>query len=234
VGADRKALTFKLSGGTLLSGGKLTTGTAAPGSSTILPIPVSGLCTRSTNQWTAGVMNAFPFPNPCLTDNRLNDLTGVVFDTAPMTAPVRFQGPINARLYASVLGLVGDGMLSVSVEDVAPDGTVSRLTGGWQVISFRDLDQARSRYLDGTLIQPYHPFTQASRHNLTGTAPIDVEVFPTGASIEPGHRLRLAIQAYDVPHLLPDLTLALGGLSAITVHTGGLTPSSLTVPAVTP
>jgi putative CocE/NonD family hydrolase len=234
VGADRKALTFKLSGGVLLSGGKLTTGTAAPGSSTILPIPVSGLCTRSTNQWTAGVMNLFPFPNPCLTDNRLNDLTGVVFDTAPMTAPVRFQGPINAHLYASVLGLVGDGMLSVSVEDVAPDGTVSRLTGGWQVISFRDLDTARSRYLDGTLIQPYHPFTQASRHNLAGTAPIDVEVFPTGASIEPGHRLRLAVQAYDVPHLLPNLTLALGGLSAITLHTGGLTPSSLTVPAVTP
>jgi putative CocE/NonD family hydrolase len=234
VGADRKALTFKLSGGMLLSGGKLTTGTPAPGSSTILPIPVSGLCTRSTNQWTAGIMNMLPFPNPCLTDNRLNDLTGVVFDTPPMTAPVRFQGPINARLYASVLGLVGDGMLSVSVEDVAPDGTVSRLTGGWQVISFRDLDTARSRYLDGTLIQPYHPFTRASRHDLTGTAPIDVEVFPTGASIEPGHRLRLAVQAYDVPHLLPNLSLALGGLSAITLHTGGLTPSSLTVPAVTP
>jgi putative CocE/NonD family hydrolase len=234
VGSDRTALTFKLSGGSLLRGGSLTTGAPAAGSATMLPIPVSGLCTRSTNQWTAGVMNAFPFPNPCLTDNRLNDATGVVFDTAPMTAPVRFQGPINARLYASVLGLVGDGMLSVSVEDVAPDGSVSRLTGGWQVISFRDLDASRSRYLDGTLIQPYHPFTRASRHNLVGTAPVDVEVFPTGASIEPGHRLRLAIQAYDVPHLLPDLGIALGALSAITVHTGGLTPSTLTVPAVTP
>ena len=116
----------------------------------MLPIPVSGLCTRSTNQWTAGVMTQLPFPNPCLTDNALNDLTGVVFDTAPVTKPVRFQGPINARLYTSVLGLVGDGMLSVSVEDVAPDGTVSRLTGGWQVISLRALDRARSRYLDGT------------------------------------------------------------------------------------
>ena len=35
-------------------------------------------------------------------------------------------------------------MLSVAVEDVAPDGTVSRLTGGWQVVSQRALDQ-RSR-----------------------------------------------------------------------------------------
>jgi putative CocE/NonD family hydrolase len=234
VGGDRRALTFKLSGGLLLGGGSLTTGAARAGSSTVLPIPVSGLCTRSTNQWTAGVMNAFPFPNPCLANNALNDLTGVVFDTAPLTAPVRFQGPINAHLYASVIGLVGDGLLSVAVEDVAPDGTVSRLTGGWQVISLRQLDTSRSRYLDGTLIQPYHPFTRASQHNLTGTAPVDVEVFPTGAAIEPGHRLRLAIQVFDVPHLLPDLSLALAGLSAVTIHTGGLTPSSLTVPAVTP
>jgi uncharacterized protein len=133
-----------------------------------------------------------------------------------------------------VLGVGGDGMLSVSVEDVAPDGTVSRLTGGWQVISLRELDQTRSRYLNGTLLQAYHPFTAASRKPLTGVAPIDVEVFPTGASIEPGHRLRLAIQAFDVPHLAPNLTLFPGSLSALTVHTGGLTPSTLTVPAVTP
>jgi uncharacterized protein len=233
VGGDRKALTFKLSGGSV-GGGSLTTGFASPGGSTVLPVPVSGLCTRSANQWTAGIMNAFPFPNPCLSDNRINDATGVVFDTAPVTTPVRFQGPINARLYASVLGLVGDGMLSVSVEDVAPDGAVSRLTGGWQVISLRDLDPARSRYLNGTLIQPFHPFTKASQHDLVGVAPIDVEVFPTGAAIQPGHRLRLAVQAYDVPHLAPNLSLVLGGLSAITVYTGGLSPSTLTVPAVSP
>jgi predicted acyl esterase len=195
---------------------------------------VSGLCTRSTNQWTAGVMNLFPFPNPCLTNNALNDLTGAVFETAPVTAPVRFQGPINARLYTSVLGLTGDGMLSVSVEDVAPDGTVSRLTGGWQVVSLRALDPARSRYLNGTLIQPYHPYTKESQQPLTGIAPIDVEVFPTAAAILPGHRLRLAVQAFDVPHLAPNLALLLGSLSAITVHTGPLTPSALTVPAVGP
>ena len=232
VGADRSALSFKLSGGSLLTPGTLTTGDAVPGSATALPIPVAGLCTRSANQWTAGIMNQLPFPNPCLTDNRLNDLTGVTFDTAPMTSTVRFQGPINAHLFTSVLGLVGDGMLSVSVEDVAPDGSVKRLTGGWQVISQRELDTSRSRYLDGTLVQPYHPFTQASQHELTGIAPVDVEVFPTGAAILPGHRLRLAIQAYDVPHLAPTLTLLTSGLSAITVYAGADHPSILTVPVV--
>jgi putative CocE/NonD family hydrolase len=233
VGGDRKALSFRLSAKSL-TGGSLTTGTPTTGAATMLPIPVSGLCTRSTNQWTAGVMNLLPFANPCLTDNALNDLTGVVFDTAPVTTPVRFQGPINARLYTSVLSLMGDGMLSVSVEDVAPDGTVSRLTGGWQVVSLRALDPARSRFLNGTLVQPFHPFTKESQRPLSGIAPIDVEVFPTGAAIQPGHRLRLAVQAFDVPHLAPNLTLLLGSLSAITVHTGPLTPSVLTVPAVSP
>ena len=82
-------------------------------------------------------------------------------------------------------------MLSVAVEDVAPDGTVNRLTGGWQVISHRALDTTRSRYLDGKLIQPFHPFTRAAEKPLArgAVAPVDVEVFPTGASIEPGHRL---------------------------------------------
>ena len=174
----------------------------------MLPIPVAGLCTRSTNQWTAGIMGQNPLPNPCLEDNRLNDLAGVTFDSAPVTKAVRFQGPINARLYVSSIG--GNGMLSVAVEDVAPDGTVKRLTGGWQVISHRALDTKKSRYLDGKLIQPFHPFTKAAEKPLAAGAvePVDVEVFPTGASIEPGHRLRIAVQAFDVPHLHADAAAA--------------------------
>jgi predicted acyl esterase len=76
----------------------------------------------------------------------------LVFSAAPVTKAVALQGPVAARLYVS--GTSGDGMLSVALEDEAPDGTVSRLTGGWQVISQRALDKSRSRYLDGKLIQP--------------------------------------------------------------------------------
>ena len=76
-------------------------------------IPVTGLCTRSANQWTAGVVNVIWPDNPCFTDNRLNDLAGVVFQTAPLKKTLRIQGPINARLYTSAL--TGDGMLSVAV-----------------------------------------------------------------------------------------------------------------------
>ncbi len=209
VGSDRVASSWRLSGSsTNGSAGALTTGTAQDGTAQVLPIPVAGLCTRSTNQWTAGIMGQNPLPNPCLEDNRLNDLTGVTFDSAPVTKAVRFQGPINARLYVSSLG--GDGMLSVAVEDVAPDGTVKRLTGGWQVISHRALNTAKSRYLGGKLIQAFHPFTKAAEKPLARGAvePVDVEVFPTGASIEPGHRLRIAVQAFDVPHLDADAAAA--------------------------
>ena len=237
IDRDLRARSYHLSGSstTALVNGSLTTGTPEAGTADVLPVPVSGACTRSANQWTAGILNAgasqFPFPNPCFDDSRINDLTGVVFETEPMERATAFRGPINARLYTSVAG-AGDGMLSVSVEDVAPDGTVSRLTGGWQGLSLAETDRRRSRKLNGKIIQPWHPFTEESQAPLEGIEPVDVEVFPTAAKIRKGHRLRVAVQAFDVPHLLPTLPVLLGSLSVITVHTGPETPSELTVPWV--
>jgi hypothetical protein len=212
----------------------LTIGAVQDGTAEVYPVPVSGLCTRSSNQWTAGVPDTVWPDDPCSTDNALNDTTGVVFRTAPVETPVRFQGPINARLYVSSSS--GDGMLSVAVEDEAPDGTVSRLSGGWQVLSHRALDTGRSRYLDGQLVQPFHPFTQAAQRPLPVGAvePVDVEVFPTGAAIQPGHRLRIAVQAFDVPHLLPSLAGALPALTVIEIHNSAQYPSELTIPLVGP
>jgi putative CocE/NonD family hydrolase len=234
VGGDREAVSYRLSGSatTGATNGRLTRGSVKAGSADVYPVPVSGLCTRSTDQWTAGVPSEVPVDNPCFTDNQWNDRTGVVFQTAPLKKALRFQGPINAHLYVSSNS--GDGMLSVAVEDVAPDGSVSRLTGGWQVISLRRLDRTRSRYLDGQLIQPYHPFTRASQHALAPgqVAPVDVEVFPTGAVVEPGHRLRLAVQAYDVPHLLPTLPGAPGTLTVTRIHDSATYPSKVTLPVV--
>lgn len=231
VGA-RTAATYKLTGSSQTGGtdGGLTQGTVAPGTSEVFPIPVAGLCTRSADQWTAGIISAGGFDNPCLTDNALNDRTGVVFKTAPVTKAVALQGPINARVYVSSTS--GDGMLSVALEDEAPDGTVTRLSGGWQVISHRKLDRAKSRYLNGKLIQPYHPFTKAAQAKLPAgqVAPVDVEIFPTAAKILPGHRLRIAIQAFDIPHLAPILPDLLSTLTVITVHNSTKYPSEITIP----
>ncbi|GAB2865902.1 CocE/NonD family hydrolase [Nocardioides pacificus] len=234
VGSNLRARSFRLSGGatTAVRHGALTEGAAQPGTADVLPIPVAGLCSRSASQWTAGLPSAVAADLPCFSDNQHNDRTGVVFETDPVDAPVRLQGPINARLYTSSPS--GDGMLSVSVSDVAPDGTVSRLTGGWQVLSHRALDEARTRRLDGKVIQAHHPFTAAAQTPLPRGAvePIDVEVFPTGAVIEKGHRLRLAVQAFDVPHLLPSAPDLPGTLTVMKIHTSEAYPSELTIPGV--
>jgi len=229
----QRAETFRLSGVSTVAGaGSLTQGKPAAGESYVPPVPVSGLCSRSTTQWMAGLPEAVLADLPCWSDNRLNDATGVVFETEPLTAPLRLRGPINARLFASSLS--GDGMLSVSVSDVAPDGTVTRLTGGWQVISHRALDRKRSRYLDGVLLQPFHPFTRAAKQRLAPgeVAPVDVEVFPTAAKLKRGHRLRISIQSFDVPHLLPTVPDLPSTLTGLTVHTGPEHPSVLTVPVL--
>jgi putative CocE/NonD family hydrolase len=232
IGRDLHPATFRLSGSARVGGGEaaLTRGRARSGSSVVPPLPVTGLCTRSANQWTAGIPRFILKDLPCFKDNKLNDVGGVVFVTAPMQRTLRIQGPINARLFASTL--TGDGMLSVAVEDVAPNGKVSRITGGWQVLSQRKLATHRSRYLDGKLIQAYHPFTRSSKAKLARgkVAPIDVEIFPTGAAILPGHRLRLSIQAFDIPHLLSPLPDLPGQLSPLTLHVSKRYRSVLTLP----
>ncbi|HWJ80964.1 MAG TPA: CocE/NonD family hydrolase [Nocardioides sp.] len=232
VDDDLRARSYALSGTSTMGGGAGDLRLSKPdaGTSTLLPLPVSGLCTRSANQWTAGIMNTIWPQNPCLNDNNLNDLSGLTFQTAPVAQQVRFQGPINAHLFVSTAA--GDGMLSVAVEDVAPDGTVHRITGGWQVISQRRLVKSRSRYLDGQLIQPWHPFTKEAKQPLAAgqVAPVDVEVFPTGAAIQPGHRLRVTIQGYDVPHLLAPVTDLVTQALPITLYTGPEHRSVITLP----
>lgn len=232
VASDLSAKSFQLSGSAIaaIKSGGLTDGAAAPGRSTLQPIPVSGLCTRSADQWTGGLPASVVKDSPCWQDNRLNDASGLTFDSAPATKELRFQGPIDAQLYVSTTS--GDGMLSVAVEDVAPDGSVHRITGGWETVSQRALDPAKSRYLDGKLIQPWHPFLKSTKEDLApGTiAPVDVEIFPTGAAIQPGHRLRLAVEGFDVPHLSPALDGGVQTLGPMTIYTGGDYPSSVTMP----
>ena len=232
IAKDLSARSFHLSGksGIGSSKGVLTTGRATAGTSLVPALPVTGVCTRSANQWTAGVVNVIWPDNPCFTNNRFNDLAGPVFQTAPLKKTLRIQGPINARLYTSAI--TGDGLLSVTISDVAPDGKVSRLTGGWQTVAHRALLKRRSRYLDGELIQAYHPFTKAAKSKLARgkVVPIDVEVFPTGAAILPGHRLRISIQAFDIPHLLSPLPDLPSQLAPLTIYNSAKYPSVLTLP----
>jgi len=208
--------------------GRLTRSThTKAGADTVYPVPVAGLCTRSASQWTAGLA-ATP---GCETDNRLNDQAGTSYETAPLRKAVHVSGPLNARLYASTTAK--DGMLSVHVEDVAPNGSADRLTGGWQVLSHRAVTRSRVVRRDGEVLQTYHPFTRAAQLPVTPgkVMRVDVEVFPTGAALERGHRLRITVQAFDTPHLAPTGTeLANSADGIITIHHSARYPSRLVVP----
>jgi predicted acyl esterase len=57
-------------------------------------------------------------------------------------------------------------------------------------------------------------------------------VFPTAARVAKGHRLRIAIQSFDVPHLLPTVPDLPGTLTGLTIHSSAAYPSVLTIPAL--
>ena len=100
------------------------------------------------------------------------------------------------------------------------------------MLSHRALDKSKSVFRDGQLLQAYHPFTKAAQVPMTPgkVALVDVEVFPTGASLRKGHRLQITLQAFDTPHLLPSLPGFLSSLGTITIHHSASYPSRLVIP----
>jgi uncharacterized protein len=207
--------------------GALTTGTSAGRPDFVKWDPTAGVCSRSTVQWSAGILARFL----CDNDNRANDALGVSYDL-PVTKPLRLAGTLDAHL--SVASPDADGQLTVRLEDVAPDGSSSQLTAGWQVLSLRKLDRSKSVVRDGLVVQPWHPFTKQSIEPMPKggrTTTVDVEIFPTAAEIEPGHHLRVSIQTADFPHLLPPLPQLGNSIGpGISLYHDAADPSWITLP----
>ncbi|HWI74493.1 MAG TPA: CocE/NonD family hydrolase, partial [Baekduia sp.] len=186
---------------------------SAPGvsepSQTFVQQPLSGVCTMSTGQWTAGLGE----PLPCFTDDRPNALSGgASYLSEPLSADLRLNGPIAARLWVTTTA--ADAAVAVRVDDVAPDGTSSGITTGWQTAALRATDAARTRTVRGHVLQPWHPFTKESVLPVTAGAPtaLDVEVFPTSWVLKAGHRLKIVVDPADFPHAIPPLPALLARL----------------------
>jgi hypothetical protein len=101
--------------------------------------------------------------------------------------------------------------------------------------SQRGVDPARARLLDGQSIQPWHPFTQVSVLPVVGGRPmlLPIEVFPSSFALLPGHRLRISVEPFDVPHALPNLPAGLrtaGG--TVQILDDAAHPSSVVLPVV--
>jgi putative CocE/NonD family hydrolase len=210
------------------NGGLTTTGPApGEGARSYLELPITGTCSRSTAQWLIGLIDS----TSCAQDNRLDELTSLTYTSAPLATESVINGPIEADLW--VTSSTRDAVVSVAISDVGPDGTSRGLTNGLLVASQRAVDGSRTRFLGGQSIQPWHPFTDTARLPVTPGQPmfLRIEVFPTSAAIAPGHRLRVTVAPYDVPHALPPLPTSLDTLAgSVRVLSDAAHPSSVVLP----
>ena len=190
--------------------------------------PFSGGCSRSSVQWTAGAGEG----GACETHNELNDATGLVYETK-LDKDLQVTGALSARLFVATNGR--DGQITARVEDVAPDGTATQLSAGWNVISLRALDRSKSDVTqNGLVIRPYHPFTEESQLPVEDgkVNEVYIEIFPTAALFKKGHMLRLSLQPSDAPHLsapLPQTAASVGGV--LQLFHDAKHPSALLVPS---
>jgi putative CocE/NonD family hydrolase len=192
--------------------------------------PLSGICTMSTEQWTAGLAGGIP----CTQDERPNELSGgVTYTSQPLERDLHVNGPIAARLWLTTTA--ADAAVSVRVSDVQPDGSVRAMTTGWQTASFRASDRSRARVVRGRLLAPWHPFTKESVLPVTAGEPtqVEVEVFPTDVVFRKGHRIRITIDPADFPHQVPPLPAFLDRLGGqVSILTDPKHASAIILPVV--
>ena len=161
--------------------------------------PASGACARSTYVGTFGLAPS----TPCETNDAANDLTGLTYDL-PLKRPLDLTGPMSAHLFVATSR--SDAFVTLHLEDVDPaTGQASEITSGWDSLSFRALDPARSTPLGNAGLLPFHPDTQSSVQNILPGKVYDwwIEIRPAAVSIPAGHVLRLSIQTADAVRFLP-------------------------------
>jgi putative CocE/NonD family hydrolase len=161
------------------------------------PAGESSYLTRPETGWTNtlsrdGNMAASPY---LPLDQANESQEGLHWDTRPAREPLTLVGPLALHLEASSSATRTDWVVKVS--DVSPDGTASLLTLGFLRASQRALDSAKSLPW-----RPFHPHDADLALEPGRTYPFDIEVWPTGIELQPGHRLRLQLASSDTPNHL--------------------------------
>lgn len=139
-------------------------------------------------------------PGPGLPQERL------VYATAPLRKDLVLAGSGTATIRAAFSA--EDGNIAVTVSDVAPDGTATRVTQGWLKASHRRSHE--------------HPSA------LSPGEPVDIPVhlWPTHYRFGAGHRLMITVSSDDYPEIDSDAPAG-----EVSVAVGG-TGSSVTFTAV--
>ncbi len=190
-------------------------------------------CSISYHQWTLGIAGATSF-NKCYRDNRVLEQDALNYESALMEEDYYINGPIQADVWISTTAQ--EAVLSVRVDEVSANGrTVKPLTNGLLLASARRVDESRSRYMHGEMVQPFHYLTEdAVEPVVPGEVfKMQVEVFPTSALIRKGHKLRVSIApSNDAQGMLnlPRQELAKDGVT--TIYNSPQYPSSIVLPIV--
>ncbi|MEV0248463.1 CocE/NonD family hydrolase [Nocardia sp. NPDC050712] len=176
---------------------------AEPGAAARLTVApgLTGLCSRDAATGTAGGTAVL---DVCAKDNRINELNGLTFTSAPVAEPTAISGPIAVHLN-TVLDAT-DGYWAVTVNDVAPDGRSTVWTSGQLQASLRAVDEAKAtRSPNGDYTDPYPILTLATRTPLVPGEPtaVDIGLAATDGVLQPGHRLRIDVFALNAPRGLP-------------------------------
>lgn len=166
---------------------------------------------------------------------------------SPFTTAQSLAGPMTVSVWVSTASQ--DAHLVATLWDVAPDGTLTKVSHGGLLASRRALDTEKSWYSSaGAPWRVRHQHRQ--NEYLTATAPvqIDIALLPAAWQFKPGHQLRLDLTAQagqsncnfiaalgqPWPCVLtdPQATVLPGGRYQI--HTGSGYPSLLHVPLLSP
>src|SRR5690606_11468746 len=190
-------------------------------------------CSSSYDQWSLGIAGILG--GECYTtSNKVEaDQKAAIFETAPQAADLYINGPIQADVWVTTTRT--DAALAVRVDSVSPDGVATPITTGLQSVRFRAVDNSRSRFANGVMIQPWHPLTAPSAQAVVPGQPtlVPVEIFPNAALIRAGHKLRIAISASNQAQgvwALPNQSNAAGNVT--TILNSAQHPSSIVLPVV--
>ncbi|CBL46051.1 Hypothetical protein HDN1F_24680 [gamma proteobacterium HdN1] len=209
-------------------------GKSKDGSSLIFHLTLNdgSKCSPSFRQWSLGgnVLD----PMSCRYGTNKVEANALNYESAVLDADYYINGPIQADIWME--SSAHEAVLSVRIDEVSKNGKKTvPLTNGMLLASARAVDESRSRFIKGEMIQPFHPFTEAAEQPVVPgqVMKMQVEVFPTSAILRKGHKLRISIApSNDAQGILnlPRQALAAGGVSKI--HVSPQYPSSVVLPMV--
>ncbi|MBA3069255.1 MAG: CocE/NonD family hydrolase [Hyphomonas sp.] len=151
------------------------------------------------------------------------------FTSAPLKSEVEITGQPVVELWLE--SSAPDGALHVYLEDVAEDGKATYLTEGVFRLQHRKVSAGSP---DFHVFGPFHSFKRADAAPMPEGAPENVafNLLPISATLARGHRIRVSVAGADASAFgrIP----AIGDAPVYGLHYGGVTPTRIDLPVMTP